>query len=672
MAASGFVRRFPYMPPDETIRAIEGVVIVDNAPPGTIEGVGTGCVCAVGEFTDCSYAIQADALGVITSSPRPVEVFGGQDLIDKVGGWDETLGKFGAECGNGFAALRNKTFVRLVVVPVDVVTPGSGSCYGTRYWRELPTNISATNANPIVPVAAAAIEAGREFRSGANRVRVAKRVVFSNAPAYLSALDGAVTNAAAAATQTFDAASGDFVVNGVMVGDLLVVGSLNAPSGANLTNAGTYRITAITDADTLVVEKLDGTNFAWTTGTALAWRIHPAAAGDSAGSVGTASVALSGVAGYVVPARPLTATVAAATLLTPAVAPAANSGSAWDTLAGLTGRTHPSGTLTYDANVHAPNAANNSTLEARYTAAILATMDDNDPAGSINIIVAARKSSTIRTQLRAHVLEASARGLTRRTILAPSLVTQSVDTACGNADPGVGANRSERVDYAWPGGRTYVPEAVNFSVAGADGLLYTDGVMDDPCDFWLASVESNLPPERNPAQAAEPVPTILSRLLGYQRTTSPIRLSQPEYTRMRAAGVVGLRVDRILGPQFQSGVTTSLVAKEKNILRRRMADYIQDSITQYLAPIVKLPLTQRFKDSCEAVVVGFMRGLLSPDNPAAQRIDGYTVDVKNGNTPNGLAKGIFVIKGDARLTPTGDFLVLSSDISETTVVTTVS
>jgi hypothetical protein len=297
MAASGFVRRFPYMPPDETIRAIEGVVIVDNAPPGTIEGVGTGCVCAVGEFTDCSYAIQADALGVITSSPRPVEVFGGQDLIDKVGGWDETLGKFGAECGNGFAALRNKTFVRLVVVPVDVVTPGSGSCYGTRYWRELPTNISATNANPIVPVAAAAIEAGREFRSGANRVRVAMRVVFSNAPAYLSALDGAVTNAAAAATQTFDAASGDFVVNGVKVGDLLVVGSLNAPSGANLTNAGTYRITAITDADTLVVEKLDGTNFAWTTGTALAWRIHPAAAGDSAGSVGTASVALSGVAG---------------------------------------------------------------------------------------------------------------------------------------------------------------------------------------------------------------------------------------------------------------------------------------------------------------------------------------------------------------------------------------
>jgi YD repeat-containing protein len=273
-----------------------------------------------------------------------------RDLIDKVGGWDETLGKFGAECGNGFAALRNKTFVRLVVVPVDVVTPGSGSCYGTRYWRELPTNISATNANPIVPVAAAAIEAGREFRSGANRVRVAMRVVFSNAPAYLSALDGAVTNAAAAATQTFDAASGDFVVNGVMVGDLLVVGSLNAPSGANLTNAGTYRITAITDADTLVVEKLDGTNFAWTTGTALAWRIHPAAAGDSAGSVGTASVALSGVAGYVVPARPLTATVAAATLLTPAVAPAANSGSAWDTLAGLTGRTHPSGALTYDAN----------------------------------------------------------------------------------------------------------------------------------------------------------------------------------------------------------------------------------------------------------------------------------------------------------------------------------
>ena len=49
---AGFIRRFSSFPDRETIRAIEGVIIVDEPPAGAIEGADTGCVAFVGEYED--------------------------------------------------------------------------------------------------------------------------------------------------------------------------------------------------------------------------------------------------------------------------------------------------------------------------------------------------------------------------------------------------------------------------------------------------------------------------------------------------------------------------------------------------------------------------------------------------------------------------------------------
>jgi len=660
---AGFIRRFAFFPGTEVITAIEGVIIVDLPPPGAINGVSTGTVAIVGEFTDASYGVDVATTGIITGNPRPVEVYSGADLLEKGGGFDEFLGKFGAEGGNGFASLRNKTFSRIILVPIDNVTPLAGGTAGVRVWRDLPTNQSATIAQPIVPVPGAVVLAGREFKSSSNRVRLAKRFVFGDSPAFVSGTDGSVTTAGAAATQTFTSAGGAFVVNGVQVGDILVVGVIGTSLG---TNADTYRITALT-ATTLTVESMDGTNFAFTTEASLPYRVHVASTADSSGSVAALHLALSGAGGYQVPARPLDATIAAATLITPTVVPAAGTANSYDPLSGLGAKTHPTQALTYDANVHAPNAANNSTLDTRYLAAIDACLDDALPARDINMIFSSRKSSNIRAKLNAHTGSASSRGLTRTTQLAPSLSTVALATVIGDADPGVGANRSDRVDYSWPGAMTFVPEAVGFTLATADGKTTADGMLDDAGDGWLSSVLSNLAPERNPGEATATTRNVLVPVLGFQRGIP--KLGMAEYTQLRQKGVAALRMDRTVGPIFQSGITTSLISGEKNIARRRMADFIQDSIAQRLVQFVKQPLTNQLKDGCVAEVNAFLNDLLSPNNPAAQRIDAYQVDDKSGNTPTLTARGIFVIIVRVRLTPTADFIVLQSEIGEGVTIT---
>lgn len=660
----GFNRRYPFNPGLDVITQIEGTVIIDLAPPGSIQGVGTGVACVVGEFANMQHAVAVSATGVATTRPTAAEIFSSADLLDKVGGFDELLGAFGVSQGNGFVEIRSKRFARLIVMPVDILTPAAGSQGTVRLWRQLPTNQSATVAQPIVPVSAAVVDASREFRNSGNRARLASRVVFTDQIAYHSGTDGAVTAAGAAVTQSFDSATGDFVNKGVLEGDILVIGVIGG-AGALGANADTYRVVSVTDADTIVVEKLDGSSWTWTTGTALPWRLHVGTTADS----NAAHNQLSEAAGYSVLARPLDATLTVGLALTPTVVPAAGTATTWDPLSGLTGKVHPSTAVTYDATVHAPNAAVNATIEARYQAALDALMNDDYPARDVNIVTAARKSTTIASALRQHVLNASTRGLTRRTILSPAVNQVTLATVLGAAAPGVGATRSDRVDYAWPGAQVSIPEAVGFSLTTADGRTTVDGILDLTGDTWLMAVESNLPPERNPGQAAAPVPQVLSPVLAFARGTP--RLGQPEYVQLRAQGIAALRFDRVAGPIFQSGVTTSLVSGEKNIMRRRMADYIQDSIADRTTQLSKLPLTESLKGDVLAEIDAFLNDLLSPNNPAAQRIDGYSIDGDNGNTPTTNARGVYVVLIAVKLTPTADNFVIQTNIGEGTVISEV-
>jgi len=659
---AGFVRRYSFVPPIEEITAIEGVVIIDLPPPGAVAGSSTGVVAVVGEFTDMSSGVSVNSSGDVATAPRPVEIFSGQDLLDKVGGFDETIGDTGASGGSGFIALRNKKFSRLIAVPVNLA-----SSKGVRLFRELPTCKSVTDPSPAVLLTTGTVLAGREFKSGANRARTCARVRFTADGPYKQGVDGAITAAGSpGATQTFSAATGAFTTAKaglpVQKGDLLVLGVIGG-AGALGANAATYRVTAdATVATQLTVEKQDGATFDWTSGIAQPYRIHPAADGDT----GTQTQA-SDVGGYLIPARPLDAAITGATTISPTLVPPAATATSWDPLSGLKLRSMPTSGLPYTATIQAANAVSDATLDALYSLAIDALLADALPAREVNILVTARHSDTIRTLAKAHVLLASGQGVGRSAVISPSLATVAVATVIGDAAPGVGATRAERVWYTWPGCRTFIPEAVGYSLKGADGLAYTTGILDVHMDAWVASLCSVLPPERNPGQATAPVPEAFAPILGLQRAAPTMTIN--EYIQLKAKGVAALRMDKGAGPLIQSGITSSLTSGQKNINRRRMADYIQDSLAQQYLSFCKLPITNAWKDSIVGETDAFLAGLLSLNNPPAQRIVGYLIDDKSGNTPDTEARGVFVVIAKARSLATADEIVLQSEIGEGVNVT---
>ena len=676
MAGAGFIRRYNYFPGTEELTAIEGVVIVDQRSPGAIRGASYGVVCVVGEAANMSSVCKVNTSGEVTSSFRPQEVYGGSDLLDKIGPFDSTLGDFGDECGNLFVELRNKRFSRLVVCPVDLVRPASGTTqYAIRIWRQLPTNTSATDTTPIAPVVATRVDAGAEFRASSNRVLLAAPVDFTGKPPKAVGVNG-TTTAASTATVTIDSAGSTFKSSGVVVGDLVVPGSLNATvltQNRICAAAGTLRITAVNSETQITVQRLDGVNFTsgtdWATGAALAFRIHHGTDGDSSGVSAFATVS-----GYTVLARPITATVAAATALAAYPTPTAASGTYWGVTSGLAGVTHPTGALTYDPDVMAPNATATALLRTRYQDAFNALLNDDYPTNLISIVTCARKDSSIQAFLRQHCLTSSSRGMSRMYVYSPKLTTLTKSTVLGSAAPGVGgtdgAVRNERGIYSWPGCQTFIPEMVGTSSDCSDGTTTDDGNIDVAMDTWVAALLSNLQPELNPGQAAEPVPSIFSPIIAYQRGTPTLDMN--DYILFKQGGICALRMDRVVGPILQSGITTSLTTGETNINRRRMADFIQDSLAARYNQMAKMLGRQSLKDAIVAETDAFFTDLLSENNPEAQRIESYSIDDKSPNTPALSARGIYIVKSVVRMLPTLDTLVVQSEVSPDAITVTVA
>lgn len=648
----GFIRRFSSFPPVEVITEIEGVVIVSLTPVGGVEGLGTGTVALVGEFADMTFATAVSALGVVSSDSRPVEVFSGEDMKDKLGGFDPSIGQFGGDMGNAFLELRNKRYSRLIGVPINLC-----STQGARYFRELPTCTSATDPEPVVALVGAAVEAAREFRNAANRVRSGAKVVFGDEPDFINGIDGDVTIAgAAAATQTFDSAGSDFLLVerpdgtlGVQEGDICVVGQIGGAAGLGA-NAATYRVNAVVLATQLELELMDGTDFDWVTAAALPFRIHIGETADS-----NPDNAADAQAGYTVPSRPIDATILVDLVLTPLVVPPTPTQTAWDPLSGLGGRTDPVTGLVFVALVQAENAANDALIDALYDAAIDSLEGEEDPQRDVTIVWAARKSNTIRTKLKSHVLVSSTEGRSRVTTQSPELDILSFNTVIGDSAPGVGANRHERVIYDWPGIKTFVPEAVGFALDGADGSTVTDGLMDTTSDGWMASILSQLAPERNPGQARDPVATVMSPAQGIQRGVTGLKISN--YKTMRRKGIAGPRISRRVGAIFQSGITSSLISGEKNINRIRFAGFIEDSLAEALVIFTKDILLPSLQDDVVTLHEEFFGTLLSEDNPSAARIAAFAVDARSGNTEALRKKGIFVIQSQVEMLITADFIV---------------
>jgi hypothetical protein len=308
-------------------------------------------------------------------------------------------------------------------------------------------------------------------------------------------------------------------------------------------------------------------------------------------------------------------------------------------------------------------ALTDTQIDAAYVNALAATTSNNTVAGQVNISFSARQSNTVRSALKNNALTASANGCYGRiACIRPPLGTTEANAFNNGAAPGVGATRDQRVIYCWPQRSTFVPIIGQLGTAGGAGFTAT-GNVDAGADGLMASMLSQLPPEENPGQET----SFTGGTIGLESSPNAQGLQIGDYIAGKAAGVAMLRVDSNGIVIFQSGITSvnplvypSLV----RISRRRMADFIQDSIALIASSYGKKLNTAARRNALTGEIRSFLDQLLSLNNPGSQRIAGYVVDPVSGNTPTTLGMGMFVIIVAVQTLSSLDSIVIQTTIGD--------
>jgi len=298
-------------------------------------------------------------------------------------------------------------------------------------------------------------------------------------------------------------------------------------------------------------------------------------------------------------------------------------------------------------------------LDVAYEAAFDATLNLASPAREANFSISARRSTAVIRKGRENAIDASAGGHFGRKFLtgAPIGFTQS------QAQADVALWRSDRVFYTWPGWSVRIPEIAFLGLAG--GLGFTaDGVITVRGDGPLATLDCQLPPEENPGQQTG----LIEQFFAVEATSSPLDIGA--YTRLKAAGISAPRRDPISGSIYQSGITSNVTPGLTTQARRKMADFIQDTLAQRLVPYSKKLSTQSRREGVRADIDQFLNDLLSPNNPETQRINDYAVDPISGNTPSMEARGIVVFITRVRTLSSLDAIVVQTEIGEGVVIVT--
>lgn len=306
-------------------------------------------------------------------------------------------------------------------------------------------------------------------------------------------------------------------------------------------------------------------------------------------------------------------------------------------------------------------------IDAAYSDAIDATLNANTQARITNVIWSARQSNAIRRKLRSNVLESSSIGMFGRMCITRAPMNTDKALAQSNAaEPGVGAYREQRNIYCYPNVVSFVPQIAARGIGG--GLGFTaDGLVNLGADGFMASILSQLPPEENPGQAT----AFTTGIVGIENSPNISNFTINDYINFRAAGIASFRMDDGIAI-VQSGVTSvdpSLYPNLRNIARRRMADFIQDTLARRCKGFGKRLNTQARRKAIAVEIRAFLDGLLSKNNPTSQRIAGYSVDEKSGNTVQTLAQGIFRIIIRIKTLSSLDAIVLDTQVGESVEVT---
>ncbi|MFW6087401.1 MAG: hypothetical protein ACODAG_09360 [Myxococcota bacterium] len=290
-------------------------------------------------------------------------------------------------------------------------------------------------------------------------------------------------------------------------------------------------------------------------------------------------------------------------------------------------------------------------VDVAYEDAFDATLNPNGIVREVNYSLSARRSPAVIRKGIDNANEASNQGHFGRKFATRG----KQDFTLSQARQDVADFRDDRMFYTWPGWRVRIPEIAEVGLKGGPGFT-SDGIITIGADGPLTSINAVLPPEEDPGQDTG----LLAPFFEVQDVGVPLTIES--YKALKAAGICAPRVDEQAGSIYQSGITSSLVPGEENQARRKMADFIQDTLARDAKRFSKKLSKESRRDAWRGNVETFLGGLRSENQPELQRI--HSFNVTEQQTSDEEALGIFRLVILVRTLASMKALVLQTTIGE--------
>lgn len=725
---SGYVRRFTEIPPLEVITQIEGVVVIDLAPPAPATGAGSGTVLLVGEFEDGFFSTDFDIKGA-------VEVFGAEDMRQKFGGFGYQYGSLVSQNpsarrhlqelwnGNGYIKAFKLRAQRLMICRVD-------------------TSVGVVSFDPL-----ASLDGG----VGPFVIPTGSTLEFTTdqgGPAASDAIAGVVATVAGASQAFASISSGDTfgiridgrpqidVVFGAADTALAaVIAKINATLGylasaENNTEVDLLGILPGTNGGIELVEVTPGVlakvghSVGSTAGTGNVGDINAVTAVEVLsiinGSAALAAINVAAVLGELGQVRvtndtPATASTILATIGGGGVLVGLTESATATAITDHAGGSIKAGTRVTDGSL---DWVVMQTLDipagelGPYQAKVRPALDDGTQAGATAGSVTSIKDTPSFAQLTVTNSSALTAALDENQLDAKyvAALKSTLDTS----------GRPREANYLLCSRRsdTVVREGKDNALkATSCGLFARKFITGDPLGTSINDIITNVAKFRSDRvfytgkglRVNVPAIALVGAAGGIGFNASGIITVRPDgplttvcatlppeenpgqrtnlidsffevdnggevlgieaYKAFKKNGVAVPRSDRVSGMIFQSGVTSSLISGRTTMARRKIADFIQDTAAELFTPYVKKLNKQSRRDKVRSVWEQFLAGLESEDSPEAARIKDFEVDDSEnaGNTPQVLAQGVYFIQTTVRSFSSLDNPVIQTEIGENAV-----
>lgn len=734
---AGFVRRFLFDPGLEELTAIEGVVIIDREPPASITGVGTGTAHIVGEFEKGPFA-------------DPVEVASGGDFLTTFGGFGFEYAGVPSQNpsararladgaivnefwnGNGFIALANKRFRRLIVTRVDTsvgevsftrlacLEGSPNPTFDLEPGEILDFDIGAGTVTATFTATAAALASAvgtypTTFTGGESMTLLIDdgtskqvgpvTVVFQATDQTQADVINRI-NAALGYTAAVDSGGNVTTITGRVRGSDGEV-RVTAVSGAIVTTATGFSVSSaagtgnVADIDQVTVTEVDAVVNAASASVNASRNADGNLQLCNTGTPGTGTLEVEATTTATGLGFTLGATADAAAgedgVLTAGSRVRNVGGDEWVTMQDVTIAADDAGPYT----VKIRPATDDGTQAAAGVGTIITSVDADTfsvtnllpvsealseaAIDALYVLALAETKKLNGVQRETNIIWSARQSNAIRSQLRTNALDASANGGRGRRSlirpPLSTTTRTIARGTSQPGVGAYRDQRVGYCFPGVAtfipqialrGTAGGDGFTDNGIvDVGFDSFVASIFSQLPPEENPGQETTFTTGIVSLELNNPDVQdLDITDYRNFRASGIMAPRIDNV--PIIQSGVTSVDPAVQPNLRnqnRRAMADFIQDTLAERMKPFTKQLATRSRRAQILGEITEFLSSLLSADNPDLQRIDSFVVDGITGNTPSSLAAGVFRVIIKVRTLPSLDVIVLDTEIGESVQIT---